>query len=284
MKVKYFIAKLLKFIPDHVFSVIKYTLYHKKTPNLNGDSFSEKLLRKKCGVMGGEEKKLREKVSDRLSVREFVERSESNVELIPLLWTGKLLTKDVWDGLPQHFVIKARHGSQMVKIVDKSKCDFNEVFSTTEEWKKTDYYLLGREWVYKNTRRELVIEEFISFKSEVPPDYKFFCLNGRVELIQIDLERFKDHKRNLYDRSFKPLDVSLIYPQGSPVKKPALFDSALHIAENLSKQFDFIRVDLYVLDDRVYFGELTNFPENGLGSFEPWDFDIMLGRKLTITE
>ncbi|WP_350594501.1 MULTISPECIES: ATP-grasp fold amidoligase family protein [unclassified Pseudoalteromonas] len=280
MRVKFFIAKVLSFVPDKLFSIIKYSLYHKKIPNLNGSSFSEKLLSKKCGLMGSEEKQLRETVTDRLLVRDFVEKTTSGVDLIPLLWSGKIFTKKIWDGLPERFVIKARHGSQMVKIVDKNKCQFNEVYNATEEWKKTDYYLLGREWVYKNTPRELVVEEFISFNSDVPPDYKFFCVNGKVELVQIDLERFKDHKRNLYSRDFEQLDVKLIYPSGEPTKKPRLFEQALDIAEKLSQEFDFIRVDLYILDEKIYFGELTNFPENGLGAFEPQSYDQALGAKM----
>ncbi len=280
MRVKIFIAKLLAFVPDKLFSIVKYSLYHKKIPNLKGNGFSERLLSKKCGLLDSKEKQLRETVTDRLLVRDFVGKAGSGVDLIPLLWSGKTFTKQVWDGLPERFVIKARHGSQMVRIVDKNKCEFSEIYSATEKWKKTDYYLLGREWVYKNTPRELVVEKFISFNSDVPPDYKFFCLNGRVELVQIDLDRFKGHKRNLYSRDFEQLDVTLIYPPGEPIEKPRLFEQAIEIAEKLSKEFDFIRVDLYILDDQIYFGELTNFPENGLGAFEPKSYDQALGAKM----
>ncbi|KAF7788303.1 hypothetical protein PRUB_a2928 [Pseudoalteromonas rubra] len=261
---------------------MKYIIYRKQFPNLNGHSFNEKILRKKCGLISEEEKSLREVSADRLLVRDYVETLKSNVELIPLLWSGKVLMKEDWESLPDKFVIKARHGSQMVLIVDKKIHSYEFVLKKTEQWKKNDYYLLGREWVYKNTPRELVVEEFITFESDVPPDYKFFCLNGRVELVQVDLDRFSSHSRNLYNRHFELLDVKFKYEQGEKIAKPNLFDEAVEIATNLSKDFDFIRVDLYVLDDKVYFGELTNFPENGLGCFSPQSFDQELGAKLEL--
>ncbi|MCR9944550.1 ATP-grasp fold amidoligase family protein [Vibrio owensii] len=283
MNLKLTIAKCLGFIPDSLYSKTKFAIYHKKLPRKVASNFSEKLLQKKCGRMPESERVLRELVSDRWEVRQYIESKNSNVTLIPSLWHGELLTQDVWDSLPVRFVIKARHGSQMVLIVDKKKHSYDEVFSLTEEWKRQNYYLLGREWVYKNTPRHLVVEQFITFNSEVPPDYKFFCFNGRVELVQVDLDRFNGHSRNMYDPFFNKLPIKLQYPIGNDISKPKLFEKAVEIAQDLSKDFDFIRVDLYLLDDVIYFGELTNFPGNGLETFTPHSYDSELGSKFTIS-
>ncbi|TGE79854.1 hypothetical protein C7Y70_15200 [Pseudoalteromonas sp. KS88] len=282
MRLKLIIAKILQFIPDDIYSKCMYFLYQKKLPNINGNNFSEKLLRKKCGLLSQSEKQLREVIADRLLVRDYVESLNTDVKLIPLLWSGKSISQAIWDELPNKFVIKARHGSQMVLIVDKSTHNFVDVFAKTEEWKKIDYYLFGREWVYKNTPRELVVEEFISFESDIPPDYKFFCLNSQVELVQVDLGRFSSHKRNLYNRSFEGLEVTFKYQAGKTIAKPSLYDKAVLIAESLARDLDFIRVDLYILEDEIYFGELTNFPENCLVSFSPQSFDLELGQKMRL--
>lgn len=282
MRLKSIAALLLKPIPDSLFSMAKYALYHKRIPKLHGQSLNEKVLRKKCGYVSEDERQLREKSADRLLVRDYITSLSSNVELIPLLWSGKVLSKEVWESLPNKFVIKARHGSKMVLIVDKTIHEYQTVYEKTEQWKKNNYYLLGREWVYKNTPRELVVEEFMTFESDVPPDYKFFCLNGRVELVQVDLDRYSSHTRNLYDKSFNLLDVELAFDKGALIEKPKLFDDAVKIASQISKDFDFMRVDLYILESRVYFGELTNFPGNCLERFSPESFDLELGAKLEL--
>lgn len=268
------VISLLKFIPDSWFSIIRYIVAHKKLPSLMGTTtFNEFLLNKKIGNIPHSEVETRKIISDRLLVREFVSNTNQHVTLVPFLWDGVNFTKDVWDDLPDTFVIKARHGSQMVKVVDKTNSNYDEIYDLTEVWKRHNYYLRGREWIYKDTPRELVVEQFISFGSDVPPDYKFFCSYGHVFIVQVDLSRFDNHKRNIYDRDFNLLPVEYIYGNGENIEKPKLFDEAINIAESLSKNFDFIRVDLYILDDEIYFGELTNFPENGLGKFNPKSFD-----------
>ena len=116
----------------------------------------------------------------------------------------------------------------------------------------------------------------------VPPDFKFFCMNGKVQLIQVDIDRYTDHKRNLYDRNFSKLDATLIYPSGYDIEKPKLLNDAIVISEQLSRQFDFIRVDLYLVKNKIIFGELTFCPSTGYGRFTPDEFDFDLGEKLNL--
>lgn len=268
---------------DKLFSISAYVLRRKELPNLlSPASLSEKMLYKKL-FPEKQEIILRKLISDRLNVREYVRNKCSDCLLIPIIWSGEYLTQEIWDDLPSKFVIKANHGSKMVEIVDKSITNFYSVLNLTKQWMNIDYYKKGREWVYKDLPRVLIVEEYMSdLSGDVPPDYKFFCLNGKVELVQLDLSRFQGHKRNLYDREFKKLEAKLHFDNGGNIDKPNKFDKAVSIAERLSKDLDFIRVDLYILEQGIYFGEMTNFPGNCLEKFSPSYYDYMLGAKLNV--
>jgi hypothetical protein len=268
---------------DYIFSLFAFIYRQKKIPNIiSPKSLTEKILTIKLKP-NHFNSDLRRLAADRYNVREYVNKNSEECKLIPLLWHGLEFTNEVWNSLPDKFVIKANHGSKMVKIVDKTVDDYDTVSSMVSGWLHLDYYKKGREWVYKDTPRFFVVEQYIEFSGDVPPDFKFFCLNGKVELIQVDFDRFKGHCRSLYSREFELLDVQYEFNRGGAISKPDSLEDAIDIAESLSAEFDFIRVDLYLLEDGIYFGELTNFPGNCLESFEPHSFDIKLGSKLDLS-
>lgn len=267
---------------DYIFSLLAFVYRQKKFPNLvSPSSLTEKILSIKLNP-SHYSSQLRKLAADRYKVRDYVIKYSDECKLIPLLWYGDEFTHTVWDSLPVKFVIKANHGSKMVHIVDKTVDDYHVISEMVLGWLDTDYYKKGREWVYKDTERFFVVEQFMIFDGDVPPDFKFFCLNGKVQLIQVDSDRFSGHTRNLYTRDFESLDVKYEFPLGNGIEKPKNLLAAIDIAESLSVEFDFIRVDLYLLEDGVYFGELTNFPGNCLESFQPHSFDINLGSKLEL--
>ena len=173
----------------------------------------------------------------------------------------------------------------MVEIVtDKPERDPEEVIQLTKSWQNTDYASFGREWVYKDIPRTIVIEELLLTRdNEIPSDYKFFCFNGKAELFQIDFDRFGNHTRNFYDRNGSRVDARIIYePNEKRVKLPQNLDRAFQIADKLSEGFNFIRVDLYLTQDNVWFGEMTNFPGNGFEIFQPYEFDVKMGQMLEL--
>ncbi|WP_299997045.1 ATP-grasp fold amidoligase family protein [uncultured Cedecea sp.] len=267
---------------DSFFSILIYIIRQKKLPRI----FFPKTLTEKIFYLklrpNLELSKLRTRVSDRIRVRDYVSQKKQHDILIPLLWTGLNLSKQEWDLLPNKFVVKANHGSKMVSIVDKKNTTYESICDEIKKWQKIDYYKKGREWVYKNLPRTIIIEELLNFENGIPPDYKFFCINGRVEFVQVDLDRFSKHKRNIYTRDFSLTNVKYQFEIGDDIKKPALYEDAVKIAEQLSTEFDFIRVDLYILEDKIYFGELTNFPGNCLEKFDPSSFDEKMGLKLRL--
>jgi len=277
MNKKVFMLRMMQLCPDRVFNTmiflmkLKYLPHFKKPRSLNEKINFIKLY---------SQNKLRETVADRIKVRSYVVDKNTGCDIIKLLWEGKNLDIDSYQNLPTKFVVKANHGSGMVKIINKNTTSYKELKSEINQWLEYDYGKLTRQWVYKNLEKKFIVEEFIEFGGEDLPDYKFFCFNGKVNLIQVDLDRFNGHKRNLYDKNFNLLDVRYIYENGEKIPKPELLDKAIHIAERLSEDFDFIRVDLYILNNKIYFGEMTNTPENGMGSFYPKSYDFYLGSKI----
>src|SRR5699024_9547710 len=140
-------------------------------------------------------------------------------------------------------------------VSDKKQLDFKDVQRETLKWQNTNYYSFGREWAYKGLPRTIVAEELVLTDSgDIPKDYKFFCFNGTVKLIQVDYDRFGEQKRNLFDRQFNPINGRLLYPRYSgQTEKPANLRRAVEIAETLSADFNFIRVDLYLMGNKIYF-------------------------------
>lgn len=232
-----------------------------------------------------ERTELRIEAADRMNVRQYVEEKAGKSCLIPLLGSWEKLTRERWEALPEAFVLKATHGSGFVNVIrSRSRASYDEIRTETERWLRTNYYRFGREWVYKNLKPALIAEELLlDQRSEVPADFKFFCFHGKVKLIQVDQDRFGRQRRTLYNESFQKLDAALHHPAGEkPMEKPAQLDRAIELAETLAEPFSFIRVDLYLPGNELYFGELTNYPGNGFEKFDPERWDLHFGEMLSL--
>lgn len=267
---------------DETYLKFRYWLELDKWPNLeNPQKFTEKIQYLKLY----EQSELRKKAANRTEVRTYVEEKIGSDHLIPLIGIYEELTPEIWDSLPDQFVLKANHGSAMLKIViDKNQENYDEVYHQTERWKGFDYAQFGRERVYEGIPRTIVTEELLLDSNQsIPADYKFFCFHGRVEIIQVDVDRFNNQKRKLLDRDFNEIDATILHPRyEQELKRPANLDEAIEIAEKLSADFNFIRVDLYLLENQIYFGELTNYPGNGFQPFQPEPMEYKVGALLEL--
>lgn len=270
------------FMSDRQYAKFRYWLNTGKKLNLkNPRSFTEKIQYLKFH----DRSDLRKRVSDRTLARQFIKEKIGTSHLIPLIGIYPEIDQKVWNSFPSQFVLKANHGSGMIKIVkNKREENLSEIIKLTETWKKTDYARFGREWVYKDLPRTIVVEELLLTPTEeIPEDFKFFCFHGRVEIIQIDFDRFKDQRRKLFDRNYKPLEAQLLYKNyPHPVEKHPMLDQAIKLAEKLSEEFIFMRVDLYLIGENIYFGEMTNFPGNGFIHFEPYEYELKFGSMLKL--
>ena len=115
-----------------------------------------------------------------------------------------------------------------------------------------------------------IIVEPIIFDKTDNFDYKFFCFKGVAKFIQIDFNRFENHTRLYFDRDWNELDFSINTKKSSlQLFKPLNFEQMLEVAGKLSKDFEFIRVDLYTNGKQIFVGELTNWPESNILNFIP---------------
>lgn len=220
--------------------------------------------------------------ADKLEVRTFVRQRVGSDVLTQLYWVGKDLAEARKTALPPRFVVKANQSSgNNLFVRDVETFDWERAIEMTARWLETDHSVHYGEWQYRWISARLLIEEYLDGPDgAVPLDYKFFCFHGKVRLVQVDFERFSRHTRAFVDDEFRPLNLGLKYPvYCGAVVKPPCFREMLGIAECLSRDERFLRVDLYDVGKPV-FGELTMCPEAGLGHFDPVYWDLALGEWL----
>ncbi len=185
------------------------------------------------------------------------------------------------ESLPERFVLKAAHASGWNLIVrDKSGMNWKQEKKTMKLWLKQDIYWSGREWVYKNLKKRIVAEKYLEDESGGLLDYKFYCFNGKPAFLQLEVGRFtSENTRNFYDMDWNllPFGKELEHNPNVNIAIPACFDEMKQIAETLSKPFSYVRVDLYQVNGKVYFGELTFFPAGGAPDFVPSEYDKIVG-------
>lgn len=226
--------------------------------------------------------------SDKVKVRDYVADKIGEQILIPLLWVGRSPSEIPFDELPPRFVIKTNHGCAYTIIVqDKSQLQIAPVLQQLEKWLAENFchdYVLGTAWAYRNISPTVMIESFLDDDGNVPSDYKFFCFGGRVEVFKLDFDRFTDHSVRFFDRRCQPVEVHEVGLKryGGNVILPANMDEMIAVAERLAEGLDFIRVDLYNVKGRIFFGELTCYPGGGDGPWDPESFDFALGQKLKL--
>ena len=245
-------------------------------------SYNEKLTRFKLEA----DRPIFCQLADKLAVRDFVAGRLGDEYLIPLIAAMPRLTHELFDSLPDSFVIKANHGSAMNHIVfNKDEITFEDLRWETDGWMCRDYSASSREAQYRNIPPQLVIEKLITdAESNIPSDYKLHCFNPgdgqRHAVIQVDSDRFGDHTRDYFDANWQRLALRAKYPNSSldnMPSRPEKLDSLVETAWRLADGFAYVRVDLYVVRGHIYFGEMTFTPESGFMRFEPHEVDLQWG-------
>lgn len=261
-------------------AVIKY--YKKKSGGqvvdlVNPKKFSEKLQWYKLNA----KIPLMQVCADKVAVREYIKEIGCG-ELLNEVYGVYGRVKEIdWDRLPERFVIKVAHGSgQNIIVNDKAKLNIKHAKRMLNSWMHQDISWSGREWVYKNMPRRIIVEKFLQDETGGLRDYKFFCFNGKPTFMQLEVGRFTDNNtRNFYDMEWNlmPFGKELPHNPNMVVEKPAMFQEMKEIAKKLSQPFQFVRVDLYQVNGKIYFGELTFFPAGGAPDFVPSNYDDIVG-------
>ena len=238
-------------------------------------TFNEKLMHRKLYT----DNDFFTTVSDKWAVREYV-REQVGEEVLTKAYH---ITDDPatipFDSLPPEYVIKPTHTSGGVTIVDlEDNPDRRDIRKHYKEYLNIKYGSVKSEYWYTNIKPRILIEERLrGSDADIPRDYKFFVFYGEVEYIQVDLNRFDNHTRRLYDSEWNPQDFELKFPIGPKTPEPTDLDQMIEIAECLGEGFDFIRIDLYQTENGVIFGEMTVAPGSGGEMFRPIEYDFKMG-------
>lgn len=219
--------------------------------------------------------------ADKIAVRDYVKEQIGEKYLIPLINIYKSPSEIDFKNLPDKFVLKANHGSGWNIICeDKNKFDIERACYTLRKWLKYNAFYLSREYQYKEIKPAIICEEFLGSNIY---DYKFFCFKGQPKIIQVDVDRFTNHRRVFYDIKWRKQEFSIRYPISErPIEKPKHLNKMIDICKKLSTPFKFVRVDLYYHASNIYFGELTFIPGGGNEPFRPVEYDYVFGELLEI--
>lgn len=269
-------------LPDRYIQATEFKQVFGRRLNWESPStFNEKIH----WIMRYDRRPVMTQLADKYAVREYVAKK-----------IGPEFLKDiygVWDNpsaidfkrLPGSFVLKVTWGSgQNILCEDKSALDADKTRKQLGQWMKRGMYNLFREWAYKDITPRIICEELIQDEAgHIPADYKFFCFNGEPHFIQVVTNRFQNHRRHIFDLTWKHLPFNIEYSSNcDDVPQPVTLETMISVARTLSKGFPFVRVDLYSVGTRVIFGEMTWYPEAGFLKFVPDSYDRILGEALIL--
>ena len=269
----------LKLVPrnrlgDKFVAYLNFVRFHKRLPAnhmLNDHLFRIKTSDEILDV-------LRQYTSDKEFVKNYIKDTvgdELNVKTISILRSAdEILEYEFREGE----VVKPTHASGRVHFVK----DINFDKSKLIEWLSLNYYDVSREANYKYLTPKIIVEEPIFGRHDVD-DVKFFCVHGKVKVIQWDFDRHVNHTRLLYDRNWKSLDASIGYPKSDKTKsKPSTLNEMINVAEMLAKPFSLVRIDLFFDEEteKYYVGEITHCHGSSNESFDSKDSEVRVTKTL----
>jgi hypothetical protein len=271
------------FYPSKLYLSHVYKIVFGVNLNLeNPQKFSEKLQWLKLYWHD----ELIEKCTDKYLVREYVKSKNLGHLLNKLIKVYDNVEDINLDELPEKFVLRATHGSGSNVICNnKDILNWEEKKKFLKKCMKRNYYWPSREWNYKRIKPRIVCEEYlVDSETNQLNDYKFFCFDGTPRFVQVDIDRFTNHKRNFYDSEWNklPLVDELGNFEGYLPATNDQLDEMKHYASILSKSFPHVRADFYLANNNIYFGELTFFDGGGFTAFTPNEYDSIFGEMLKL--
>lgn len=210
------------------------------------------------------------RVSDKVRVREYVAQVVGEKYLVPLLGVYDRLSPHVFESLPNEFIIKANHGSKWHKIVrDKRTLDVNSTVRYFNRLMKRTYGRKSGEFHYRLINPKILIEQLLLDEGQIPCDYVLFCYHGRNGFdYATTISLPKRVKSVHFDRDWNVWEGEFTDEEQKKLVNPPNFSEMVEVAKKLSEPFDFVRIDLYNVQGRIYFGEITCTPGAGLAPIE----------------
>lgn len=288
MSVKSVLRRIMGLLPDEMFIRLNYLRRMKQWPDLkNPTTYNEKLQWLKLH----DRQPLYTQLVDKYEVRRFVEERIGGEYLVPLAggpWNS--FDEIDFDALPERFVLKCTHDSGGLVICrDKRTLDREKARRRISQSLQQNFYYHNREWPYKDVQPRIIAETYMEDASTSElRDYKFFCFDGEPKMLFVASDRQtagEETKFDFFDMDYNHLDLRNGHPNAAvPPEKPAQFGLMRELAQKLSRGIPHVRVDLYEVNGRVYFGEMTFYHWSGMVPFDPPEWDRKLGSWIGLPE
>lgn len=254
-----------------------YKIFNRKIDLKNPKSFNEK----ENWLKLYDRKPIYTVMADKYASRDYISKNFGDKYLVPLLgaWDN---TDDIdFEALPNSFVMKCNHDNGVLVCRDKEQIDIERVRKEFSDKLNRDFYRKRREWPYKNIKRKVICEKFMENTDGAElVDYKVFCFNSTAKIILVDSDRFTDNsKEDYYDINWNHIDLKFSHYEqsGDRFEKPVFFDEMISIAEKISSDIPFLRVDFNCWNGNLYIGEMTFYHNAGFAEFDDLKWDELLG-------
>lgn len=233
------------------------------------------------------------KMVDKALAKEHVRPLIGDQYIVPTLGVWNTPEEIDFDTLPNQFVLKTTDGGGSVGVVictDKARMNREDIIKKLHKALKQNIYGQLREQPYKNIKKRILAEQYLSDETTSVKgdlnDYKFYCFNGKVTYCEVITGRRTKKQIDFFDLDWNHIDFTFNeyeYADKRPTK-PECFDTLVEVASKLCKDKPYSRIDLYVVGNKVYFGEITFFPASGFRGFHPDEWNVRLGDMITLPE
>lgn len=221
---------------------------------------------------------------DKYEIKKIVSRKLGKEYIIPTLGVYDTFDEINFDILPEKFIIKCTHDSGSSLLVNKGNFDIEKCKNFFNQALNNNYFKTGREYPYKNIKPRILIEEYLEVDNLI--DYKFYCYNGNPKYCFIAFGKAHSNERvsQFLNIDFTPADIirTDITVNKRKLKKPLNYSKMIEISKLLSKNIPFARVDLYNVEGKIKFGEITFYPGSGFIPFLNKKMDLELGKSILL--
>lgn len=273
-KLLYGLIEKNRHLPMDYYAKIYYEYYHDEKLDLkNPEKYVEKIQWLKVYF----HPPILNQLVDKFAVRSYVEEKIGASYLNELYQVCEDFDDIDFDALPESFVVKGTHGSNMHMIVkDKHQLNKRKLKFNTFNWKRKNlYYLSGQEWAYKKVKPRIIIEKYLDDDQGELLDFKLFCFNGEAKFIQV--HKFFEGQKYLahFDLDWNKLQVTSqnMKAYEGDIERPKRLEKMIELASKLADKLPFVRVDLYNVNGEIFFGELTFYPSDARKNFFPESFN-----------
>ena len=278
---------LLNWVPDSIYIKILYKLLTGEKCHLKHPvTYNEKLQWLKLHDRNPEYARM----VDKYEVRRYITEILGDEYLIPCYGVYASFDEIDFEALPDQFVLKCTHDSGSVIIcTDKSSFDRVKAKEQLTKAMKKNYYNTYREWPYKNVQPRIIAEQYMVDESgDDLKDYKIMCFNGKAKIIETHENRYtkgKVHTQTFYTEKWEKLDIYQVdlYPTDTPREKPVQMDKLLKLSETIAKNMYHARIDWYLINEKIYFGEITFYDGSGFEPFPNKQDNIFLGNLMDLS-